>query len=225
MLPDRTVLNHRGLAGELSGRATDDDLRATRACTMTQPGGPSEPQPPQPIPRPASRIRPPARSGGSARSTLHSTSGCRCGASGSCSRFAQMAIGQRVAVARAEAGLTQAQLASAVGTDRSALAKIETGTRRVSALELLAIAGQLRRRVEWFRRAGPGGDRVSSSIGDERRNPGDRHRTGTDRPRRRVCRWTGARARRTCVRRRASPRQHRPSGRPGGDRTITAGVG
>lgn len=61
----------------------------------------------------------------------------------------------RVAEARAESGLTQAQLASAVGINRSALAKIETGARRVSAVELIAIARELRRRVEWFVEPGP----------------------------------------------------------------------
>jgi Zn-dependent peptidase ImmA (M78 family)/transcriptional regulator with XRE-family HTH domain len=60
-----------------------------------------------------------------------------------------------VAVARAESGLTQAQLAAAIGIARSALAKIETGARRVSALELVAIARELRRRVEWFVDPGP----------------------------------------------------------------------
>lgn len=66
-----------------------------------------------------------------------------------------MSIGARVAEARAEHGLTQAQLAAAVGITRSALAKIETGARRVSALELVAIARELRRRVEWFVEPGP----------------------------------------------------------------------
>ncbi|MGV2384731.1 MAG UNVERIFIED_CONTAM: XRE family transcriptional regulator [Thermobifida fusca] len=55
-----------------------------------------------------------------------------------------------MAEARKELGLTQAQLADAVGIERSVLAKIETGARRVSALELVAIARELRRRVEWF---------------------------------------------------------------------------
>ena len=66
-----------------------------------------------------------------------------------------MGVGERVAEARAESGLTQAQLASAVGLERSALAKIETGVRRVSAVELVAIARELRRRVEWFVEPGP----------------------------------------------------------------------
>jgi Zn-dependent peptidase ImmA (M78 family)/DNA-binding XRE family transcriptional regulator len=61
-----------------------------------------------------------------------------------------MEIGQRVAVARAEQGVTQAQLAASIGMERSALAKIETGSRRVSAVELVAIARMLGRRLEWF---------------------------------------------------------------------------
>lgn len=58
-------------------------------------------------------------------------------------------------MARAEVGLTQAQMASAVGVDRSALAKMETGRRSVSAVELVAIATELGRRVEWFVEPGP----------------------------------------------------------------------
>lgn len=72
-----------------------------------------------------------------------------------CSRIEHVSIGERVAEARADSGLTQAQLAAAVGMARSALAKIENGTRRVSALELVAIAQELRRRVEWFVNPGP----------------------------------------------------------------------
>lgn len=60
-----------------------------------------------------------------------------------------------MAQARTESGLTQAQLAAAVGIARSALAKIETEARRVSALELVAMARELGRRVEWFVNPGP----------------------------------------------------------------------
>jgi transcriptional regulator with XRE-family HTH domain len=42
-------------------------------------------------------------------------------------------IGARIAGARERAGLTQAQLAGEVDLDRSAISKIENGTRRVSA--------------------------------------------------------------------------------------------
>lgn len=59
-------------------------------------------------------------------------------------------MGRRVAEARTRAGLTQAQLAAAISLDRSALTKIENGTRRVSALELARIAVQLQERIEWF---------------------------------------------------------------------------
>ncbi len=60
------------------------------------------------------------------------------------------AIGERIAEARGRAGLTQADLASVTSLDRSALAKIETGARRVSALELARIADALDERIEWF---------------------------------------------------------------------------
>ncbi|MEU2548433.1 XRE family transcriptional regulator [Streptomyces roseolus] len=61
-----------------------------------------------------------------------------------------MDIGERVAQARADRGLTQAQLATAIGMDRTALAKIESGGRRVTAVELVAISRELQRRMEWF---------------------------------------------------------------------------
>ena len=59
-------------------------------------------------------------------------------------------IGQRIAEARGRAGLTQVALGAAVAIDRSVLAKIETGTRRVSALELARIADAVGQRIEWF---------------------------------------------------------------------------
>ncbi|SCK23666.1 Helix-turn-helix domain-containing protein [Streptomyces sp. WMMB 714] len=61
-----------------------------------------------------------------------------------------MEIGARVAEARSECGVTQAQLAASIAMDRTALAKVESGTRRVAAVELVAIARELGRRVEWF---------------------------------------------------------------------------
>jgi len=59
-------------------------------------------------------------------------------------------MGTRVAEARQRAGLTQVELAAATSLDRSALAKIEKGTRRVSALELARIAQAVDERIEWF---------------------------------------------------------------------------
>ncbi|WP_207974738.1 helix-turn-helix domain-containing protein [Parafrankia sp. BMG5.11] len=60
------------------------------------------------------------------------------------------AMGRRIAEARERAGLTQAALASTISLDRSALTKVENGTRRVSALELARIAEALDERIEWF---------------------------------------------------------------------------
>lgn len=59
-------------------------------------------------------------------------------------------LGSRIAEARGRAGLTQDQLAREIGMDRSGLAKIETGARRVSALELSRIASGVNERVEWL---------------------------------------------------------------------------
>ncbi|MEU8268289.1 XRE family transcriptional regulator [Sphaerisporangium sp. NPDC049002] len=64
-------------------------------------------------------------------------------------------MGERVADARRRAGLTQAELATATSLDRSALAKIEHGSRRISALELARIADTLGERIEWFVRRVP----------------------------------------------------------------------
>jgi Zn-dependent peptidase ImmA (M78 family)/transcriptional regulator with XRE-family HTH domain len=59
-------------------------------------------------------------------------------------------LGDRIAQARARAGLTQAALAAAVSLDRSVLAKIEGGSRRVTALELARIADVVGERIEWL---------------------------------------------------------------------------
>jgi Zn-dependent peptidase ImmA (M78 family)/DNA-binding XRE family transcriptional regulator len=64
-------------------------------------------------------------------------------------------LGRRIAEARGRAGLTQADLASAVSLDRSVLTKIELGSRRVSALELAQIADALHTRFEWFVQEAP----------------------------------------------------------------------
>jgi Zn-dependent peptidase ImmA (M78 family)/transcriptional regulator with XRE-family HTH domain len=64
--------------------------------------------------------------------------------------FDQQQVGQRIADARVEAELTQADLAQVLGVDRTAVAKIEGGTRRVSAVELARIASKLGRPLDWF---------------------------------------------------------------------------
>jgi Zn-dependent peptidase ImmA (M78 family)/transcriptional regulator with XRE-family HTH domain len=62
----------------------------------------------------------------------------------------QADLGRRIAAGREDASLTQAELAEAVGLERSAVTKIEAGTRKVSATELVAIATALGRRIDWF---------------------------------------------------------------------------
>lgn len=59
-------------------------------------------------------------------------------------------IGRRVREARERRGLSQRELADEVGIDRSAMNKVETGVRKVSALELSHIAQALEERIEWF---------------------------------------------------------------------------
>jgi Zn-dependent peptidase ImmA (M78 family)/transcriptional regulator with XRE-family HTH domain len=62
----------------------------------------------------------------------------------------QVDLGRRIADARTEAGLTQADLAARIGLERTALVRIESGDRKVSATELVVIAGALDRPVDWF---------------------------------------------------------------------------
>jgi transcriptional regulator with XRE-family HTH domain/Zn-dependent peptidase ImmA (M78 family) len=52
-------------------------------------------------------------------------------------------IGDRIRAARVAAGLSQADLAESLGLDRTMIAKIESGTRRVDALELARLASVL----------------------------------------------------------------------------------
>lgn len=59
-------------------------------------------------------------------------------------------LGLRIAEARQRAGLKQEDLAHSSGLDRTAIAKIETGVRRVTALELARLADALGERIEWF---------------------------------------------------------------------------
>jgi Zn-dependent peptidase ImmA (M78 family)/DNA-binding XRE family transcriptional regulator len=59
-------------------------------------------------------------------------------------------IGQRISIGREDLDLTQAQLAGMVGLDRTAVAKIEAGKRKVSATELVNFAAALDRPIDWF---------------------------------------------------------------------------
>ena len=64
-------------------------------------------------------------------------------------------MGARVRQARADAGVTQADLARLLGVSRSALSMIETGKRRVTAVELGRLAALVDRPVNWFYREAP----------------------------------------------------------------------
>ena len=77
----------------------------------------------------------------------------------------QADLGRRIADARAEAGVTQADLAASVGLERTALVRIESGERKVSATELVAIAGALDKPVDWFFTESP------AAVVSRRRDP------------------------------------------------------
>ncbi|HZI09499.1 MAG TPA: ImmA/IrrE family metallo-endopeptidase [Myxococcus sp.] len=59
-------------------------------------------------------------------------------------------LGARLAEARRAAGLSQAELATELRLDRTAITRIEAGERRLDALELTRVAELLKRPVDWF---------------------------------------------------------------------------
>lgn len=77
----------------------------------------------------------------------------------------QADLGRRIADARTEAGMTQADLAASIGLERTALVRIESGERKVSATELVVIAGTLDRPVDWFFTESP------AAVVSRRRDP------------------------------------------------------
>ena len=61
------------------------------------------------------------------------------------------ALGRRIAEARVAAGMSQGQLAAALGqADHTTISKMESGARRVSATEMFAIAERLDKPLQWF---------------------------------------------------------------------------
>jgi transcriptional regulator with XRE-family HTH domain len=64
-------------------------------------------------------------------------------------------VGERVQEARLAAGLSQQELASRVGLERTMLAKVEGGTRRVDALELMQLSSELALPIDQFLRRAP----------------------------------------------------------------------
>ena len=77
----------------------------------------------------------------------------------------QADVGRRIADARTEAGMTQADLAARIGLERTALVRMESGERKVSATELVAIADALDRPVDWFFAESP------AAVVSRRRDP------------------------------------------------------
>lgn len=59
-------------------------------------------------------------------------------------------LGRRIAAARRYVGLTQHECASRAGIGRTVLAKMETGSRKVGAMDLARLADALDMRIEWF---------------------------------------------------------------------------
>ena len=59
-------------------------------------------------------------------------------------------LGRRIGAARRNRGMTQQECALRAGMERTALTKIETGARRVGAMELARLATALDMRIEWF---------------------------------------------------------------------------
>ncbi|MFD6095436.1 helix-turn-helix domain-containing protein [Nocardiopsis flavescens] len=62
----------------------------------------------------------------------------------------KLALGQRIADAREDAGLTQEDVSRAVGLDRSAVSRLEKGDRKLSVPELVAVANVLGRPLAYF---------------------------------------------------------------------------
>lgn len=62
----------------------------------------------------------------------------------------QEELGRRIAEARSDCGMTQADLAVGIGLERTALVRLEAGERKVSATELVALAEVLGRPIDWF---------------------------------------------------------------------------
>lgn len=77
----------------------------------------------------------------------------------------QAELGQRIAEARVDVGMTQADLAAGAGLERTALVRVETGERKVSATELVSLADVLGRPVDWFFTESP------AAVVSRRRDP------------------------------------------------------
>jgi len=73
-------------------------------------------------------------------------------------------IGQNVQRARYLRGLTQIDVAAAIGVDRTAVSRIEAGTRSVAATELLALAELLAVPIAELLKAAPAPPRCAETA-------------------------------------------------------------
>jgi transcriptional regulator with XRE-family HTH domain/Zn-dependent peptidase ImmA (M78 family) len=64
-------------------------------------------------------------------------------------------VGERMREARLAVGLTQEELAARVGLDRTMIAKIESGSRRIDALELIRLSSALKVPLDYLLRSSP----------------------------------------------------------------------
>src|SRR5262245_57388951 len=72
-------------------------------------------------------------------------------------------LGERLREAREYLGFSQEEVATFLGVSRSALSNIETGRRKVDALELKKLAGLYKRSVGYF----TGEEAEGASFGDD----------------------------------------------------------
>jgi len=70
-------------------------------------------------------------------------------------KIEQVEVGQRLRSAREMLGLTQEDVASALGIQRTSVIAMESGKRSVTALELRRLARLYRREVSWILGEGP----------------------------------------------------------------------
>ena len=81
-------------------------------------------------------------------------------------------IGERLHAARVDSGISQSELARALGVDTSAVSRIESGQRKVDSLELATVSDAVGRPVWWFLEERPKANRLfmrEEAIGDESR--------------------------------------------------------
>jgi transcriptional regulator with XRE-family HTH domain len=76
-------------------------------------------------------------------------------------------LGRRIAQLRAAADTSQRELAAAIGLDQSAVARIETGQRRVDAAEAVAIADYLGVGVDEIIAPRPAAVALRAEAGDD----------------------------------------------------------